>query len=58
MDPASGKAFGFLNPDGRGGHWGYVNLPDLDKVNMGGYRVVERDCHFTQGTVWQVTRNR
>ena len=58
MDQSTGKAFGFLNPDGRGGHWGYVSIPDLEKVNLGGYRVVERDCHFTQGNLRQVTLHR
>ncbi|WP_427019387.1 DUF2958 domain-containing protein (plasmid) [Pseudarthrobacter sp. P1] len=58
VDPASGRAFGFLNPSGRGGSWGYVSLPELEAVNLGGYRVVERDCHFSQGTLADVTRNR
>lgn len=58
LDQKTGKAFGFLNPSGNGGHWGYVSLPDLEKVNVGGYRVVERDCHFSQGNLDQVTRHR
>lgn len=58
VDQKTGKAFGFLNPSGNGGHWGYVSLPDLEKFNGGGYRVVERDCHFSQGNLAQVTRHR
>lgn len=40
VDPSTGRAFGFLNPNGQGGHWGFVSLPDLEKFNAGGYRVV------------------
>lgn len=58
MDQSTGKAFGFLNPSGNGGHWGYVDLPDLEAVNVGGYRVVERDCHFSQGNLAHATRYR
>jgi hypothetical protein len=58
VDQTTGKAFGFLNPQGTGGYWGYVDLPGLEKVNLGGYRVVERDCHFSQGNLAHATKYR
>jgi Protein of unknown function (DUF2958) len=58
VDPATGRAFGLLDPSGRGrGSWGYVDLRELEAVNLGGYRVVERDCYFSQGNLAHVTRN-
>lgn len=58
VDPATGRAFGLMDPSGRGdGSWGYVSLRELEAVNLGGYRVVERDCYFSQGNLAHVTRN-
>ncbi|MBG0738825.1 DUF2958 domain-containing protein [Paeniglutamicibacter antarcticus] len=57
-DPATGKAFGLMDPSGRGdGSWGYVSLPELEAYNPSGYRVIERDCYFSQGNLAHVTRN-
>ncbi|GAA4032716.1 hypothetical protein GCM10023063_15050 [Arthrobacter methylotrophus] len=58
VDPATGRAFGLMDPSGRGrGSWGYVDLRELEAVNLGGFRVVERDCYFSQGNLTHVTRN-
>ncbi|ACL42165.1 hypothetical protein Achl_4214 (plasmid) [Pseudarthrobacter chlorophenolicus A6] len=58
VDPASGRAFGLMDPTGRGeGSWGYVSLPELEAVNAGGFRVVERDCYFSQGNLAHINRN-
>jgi hypothetical protein len=58
VDQATGRAFGLMDPSGRGrGSWGYVDLRELEAVNLGGYRVVERDCYFSQGNLAHVTRN-
>jgi hypothetical protein len=58
MDPATGKAFGLMDPSGRcKGSWGYVSLPELEAVNVGGYRVVERDCYFSQGNLTHIKRH-
>ena len=58
VDPSTGRAFGLMDPSGRGhGSWGYVDLRELEAVNLGGYRVVERDCYFSQGNLAHVKRN-
>jgi hypothetical protein len=58
VDQTTGRAFGLMDPSGRGrGSWGYVDLRELEAVNLGGYRVVERDCYFSQGNLAHVTRN-
>lgn len=58
FDPKTGKAFGLMDPSGRGdGSWGYVNLPDLEEYNPSGYRVIERDCYFSQGNLAHINRN-
>lgn len=58
MDSATGKAFGYADPTGYGGEWGTIDLPALEKVNLGGYRVVERDCYFSQGSFAEVAGGR
>jgi hypothetical protein len=58
FDPKTGKAFGLMDPSGRGdGSWGYVDLPDLEAYNPSGYRVIERDCYFSQGNLAHINRN-
>lgn len=58
LDPKTGKAFGLMDPSGRGdGSWGYVDLPDLEAYNPSGYRVIERDCYFSQGNLAHINRN-
>lgn len=58
LDQDTGKAFGLMNPSGGDGYWGYVDLAQLEAVNLGGYRVVERDMHFSQGNLAHVSRHR
>lgn len=59
FDPKTGKAFGLMDPSGRGnGSWGYVDLPELEAYNPGGFRVVERDCYFSQGNLAHVMKGR
>ncbi|MET4143796.1 DUF2958 domain-containing protein [Arthrobacter sp. UYCo732] len=58
FDPATGRAFGLMDPSGRGdGSWGYVSLPELETFNPSGYRVIERDCYFSQGNLTHINRN-
>jgi len=59
VDPATGRAFGLMDPSGRGdGSWGYVSLPELEAFNPSGYRVIERDCYFSQGNLAHVMTGR
>lgn len=59
VDQSTGRAFGLMDPSGRGdGSWGYVSLPELEAFNPGGYRVIERDCYFSQGNLEHVMKGR
>ncbi|MCU6479017.1 DUF2958 domain-containing protein [Arthrobacter sp. A2-55] len=58
LDPITNEAFGYSDPTGRGGEWGYIPLAELEAVNLGGYRVVERDCYFTPNTFSSITAER
>lgn len=59
VDQKTGRAFGLMDPSGRGdGSWGYISLPDLEAVHLGRNLspVVERDCYFSQGNLAHINR--
>jgi len=55
VDHDTGEAFGWCDPTGAGypdAEWGYVSLPELEKVNYGPFgRPIERDCYYQPGPV-------
>ncbi|MGC2206891.1 MAG: DUF2958 domain-containing protein [Candidatus Dormiibacterota bacterium] len=48
LDPATAEAFGFccLNGDRDCAEWGYVSLPELERLYVPPWIIVERDCHW------------